>query len=182
MAKIKRGEIKKINESIQRVSIIDASKWFGLGLLKNKNKIKEELEILDNLQKDLNEFEEKRLNLCAKYVDRDENNAPIIENEEFKGVAENPQFKIELIDLKNKYEKLFTEINSILEEEIEIDFYLINFEHFPEIIKPAEIEILSIMIKDTEIEEEKELEKLKTENTELKNRIAQLEQIVKDNR
>ncbi len=174
MAEVTRNDIKLIWNVMQIVGEKPASKRFSLGLTKNKRRMKEELEVIKETEKGLTDFEDKRLQLCGKYVARHPDGTPIIENNEYKGVASSPAFRIDLAELRKKYEKDITEVSEIMNEKIEIDFYQITYKDVPDIIKPGEYDALDVMITDPE-EEQREITRLTAENISLKKKGIDLE-------
>ena len=173
--KIKRGEVKVLFATIQKLlnSTEKTNSKFAYALAKNKSRLREEIESLQEAEKPIAEFENKRVELCKQYALKNKDGNPVLEDNVYKGVAESFEFQQKFESLKEKYELPLSQMEKLYTEEVEVDFYLIDKAELPEIIIPAEVDILFPLIKDSE-EEKSQIEKLKGEIVELKKKIAEL--------
>jgi hypothetical protein len=152
--KIKRAELYKILSGLNELSNAKGVK-FAYAVLKNKKAIEKELEILEELKKPSEkeqEFEKKREGLCIKYAKKDENgNAKIKDNqyiiedndklqEDFKKLVEDNK------NLEQEKVKKQKELNSLLEEEVDIDLYKIKQDNLPNEITANQLEKIELII------------------------------------
>lgn len=127
---------------------------------KNISLAKNEIEALQKAQakaempEGVRECELKRIELCKKYCNKDEDGELIIINEKFD-IPLDAQNKIdkELVKLQEEHkdafeekEKIEKEFSELLEEDVKIEFHKIKLEDLPERISPAEIKIIEDLI------------------------------------
>jgi len=130
----------------------------------NKDKIKSIKEVITEINKpskEQNEYQEKRIDLCKKYCDKDDNGNPITtkkDNKEiFSGLENNEEFKKEFEQLNEDNKGVIEEIENqskqlseLLEEEESIEWKKINIDLFP---NNTETEIIEFFIEIQLIEE-----------------------------
>lgn len=121
-------------------------------IIKNTKKIKEELDIAKDLLKDeeYDNYTKKRIELCEKYSDRDENNKPKLNNNSYVISEENTnKFNSEISTLQNEYqliiEGFIKKENEVLEEDIKIDFYKIKLDNLPKDLSNNDLAVLELM-------------------------------------
>lgn len=155
---MKRKEITTILNSLNEVSEIKGVK-FAFAILKNRKKLETQIEedktIFEEILKPsegFKEFETKRVDICVLYSEKDENGDPITENDQYK-INELDKFNSELTLLSDKYKeeiegryKQVSEYNSLMEENIVIDFVKVNYEDLPSDISEKQLRGLEFMI------------------------------------
>lgn len=114
----------------------------GYALSKNKNKLKEEIEVIGEQEKSMvtDEYEaytEKRKAICTEFAKKDESGNPVISNNEYI-IADQAGFdaKYELLkeeykDTIDKYDEKVKEFEKFLDDVVEIDLHVININSFP---------------------------------------------------
>jgi len=162
--KLKRIKIIELQHGIQQCGNLRGSK-FAYIIAKNLIRIKEEVEALDKVREEskaYREYTNKRVELCIKYAEKDENGVALIRNNRYVGVDGNPEFEKELEVLKGEYKTALDEYdrnvetyNSMLDEEIEIPIQQIERELIPENITVQAMTMIMPMIKDEGIIEVK---------------------------
>ena len=151
---MKKRELYNCLQALDSVKELKGIK-FAYVSLKNKKKIEEEINLFEEVVKanpKFEEYEQKRIKLCELHSEKDSENKPIISNDKYKILDEN-KFNSELDVLKKEYQDVINErikqindYNSMLEEEINLEFEKINFEHIPENISSKELESIDFMI------------------------------------
>lgn len=132
---------------------------FAYFIAKNLKLIREEIETLkklDAISDGFKMFEVKRIALCEKYSEKDDNKGPIIENQSYKISDKNrKKFNKELESLKEKYKesldekkKKDEELQEILDEESELKFYKIKVSDLPNDISANTLMILEELIEE----------------------------------
>lgn len=121
-------------------------------IVRNTKKLEEEINIYQELFKPSEkflEFEEKRIELCNKFCDKNEEGKPIINNGVYQGVDKNNLFIVEYERLKNEYVNELKErddqikkMNEFLSEEINFDFLKIKLEDVPNDISVDQMAVL----------------------------------------
>ena len=155
---MKRKEITTILDSLNGVSEIKGVK-FAFAILKNRKKLETQIEedksIFEEILKPsdgFREFETKRVDLCVLYSEKDQDGNPITENEQYK-IIEMEKFNAELTllsdthqeDIENRYKQV-ADYNSLMEEDITIDFVKVNFEDLPTDVSEKQLRGLEFMI------------------------------------
>lgn len=155
---MKRKEITTLLNSLNEVSEIKGVR-FAFSILKNRKKLETQIEedklIFDEILKPsdgFKEFETKRVDLCVLYSEKDDNGNPITENDQYK-ITDMVKFNSELSLLSNDYNefieeryKQVSEYNSLMEEELVIDFNKVNFDDLPTDISEKQLRGLEFMI------------------------------------
>lgn len=155
---MKRKEINTLLKALDGVSEIKGVK-FAFAILKNRKKLETQIEedksIFEEILKPsdgFKEFENKRVDLCVLYSEKDENGNPLTENEQYK-INDVEVFNKELETLSEKYSedinnryKQVSDYNSLMEEEIEITFVKVNYEDLPEGVSEKDLKPISFMI------------------------------------
>ena len=150
-------ELYKLLNSLQLPSDVNAK--FTYGLYKNITLIQPEIDALRTIMiedQQIDEFEQKRLELCNQYAQKDENGNPIIQNNEF--IIDNieeftnkfKELETQYKDVLEKNKQKIQEINNILNEEIEQPIYCLDLNTIPNGIGLKEMKYLSLLIKNEE--------------------------------
>jgi hypothetical protein len=126
--KVKVESLLKVWVAIRNIEKEKSSIKWAYGISKNKNKIQGEIESIGNIEKIVQEIEQERIKYCEDHADKDEKGEPILENGKYKGVKKNSN---EIISLIEKTKKAINDYNEILKKEVEIDFYMIDFDDVP---------------------------------------------------
>jgi len=163
-ADIKRYELVTMRTGIKRCRKYQGVK-FGFGLAKNQRRIETELTDMQTKLKftdKYKEFDEKRIELCKKHGDKDENGKakqipdPMNpDNKMFLGIDDNPEFDKEIEKLTKEYQKevddfkdRLKQYNELLQEEIKFELHMISIDDIPPEITAEEIAPLINMITD----------------------------------
>lgn len=155
---MKRKEIPAILSTLDEVSELKGVK-FAFSVLKNRKtfekQIEEDKEIFEKIlapTEDFKEFETKRIELCTIHSEKDEVGNPIVENDQYK-ISDYDSFNIELEKLYEKHKetvesrkKQIDDYNSLMEEELELEFKKVSFEDIPEDISEKQLRILEFML------------------------------------
>ena len=164
MAKVTRRKLMELAEAIDGVGGLSGIK-FCYGVMKNSKQIMPELEALATglkHSKRFKEYNEKRLELCEKMAKKDENGKPIKVPlpEQGRGAmtyvfTSQVEFDKELDKLREEYKgeleerkKLVEEYEVALDEEIDMDYYMIEFSDVPENITSKQLNGISDLIAD----------------------------------
>lgn len=129
---------------------------FAYAVAKNRDCVMREVRPLQQSiepSKEIAEYEEERVKLCLVHCQKDEGGKPLIQNGVYVGVNGNPEFEKALEELKEKFqealdkqEKDKAEYDRLLDEEVEIEFHLLQFVDVPKEITAAQmISIFPIM-------------------------------------
>lgn len=151
---MKKKELFKAVESLNSVSELKGVK-FAYTTLKNKKKIEEEIKFLEEVVKPSDkflEYEQERIQLCNQFADKNEDGSPVIENNQFK-IQDMDTFNKKLENLKKSYdgvleerEKQIFEYNSMIDEEVGIEFTKLNLNDLPTDISAEQLEKIDFMV------------------------------------
>jgi len=165
--KIKRKELFLLQKAFVAVKDLKGIK-FAYAIAKNNKLINSEIETLQEIIKPdekYGEYDQKRIELCEKFCEKDENGKPKkidIRNRENKiigynyvGLESNSEFKEklkvfmkenkEIIDSQKEKEK---EYNKLLDEKVDINIYKIKLEDIDENITPAQMDGIVLLINE----------------------------------
>lgn len=159
--KITKKQLIKFWNTIEGIAFVDFNRKFSYCIVRNKMKIKDEINALAEAQKPSEEFvnyENNRLGLCEQFCERQEDGKPMYSNKNYVFSAENKSIldsKMDVLtkeneDVINTHNEQMKQIVSILEEEIDVDFYQISIDDFPDTITPDALETLSCLVKEEE--------------------------------
>lgn len=110
---------------------------------RSESRMKEELTAIDAVMKPYHEYEEKRLKLCKELCEKGPDGAPVmLPDGKFKGVDEHPDWHPRIDALKAEYEKQVEEVNKMLDEEVEIDFFQADVKDLPAEMSKQDMDIL----------------------------------------
>jgi len=127
---------------------------FNYALKRNKEILKKELSIIESSfvpSPDYEKLEEERVNILAKYVERDEKGNPVVENGDFKVSDENKElFNKDFAPIKEKYmeatkdqQKRVQEFTSMVEEnDISFELHSFKLNDLPEDITQEQMEFI----------------------------------------
>jgi hypothetical protein len=139
------------------------NKIFSMYLVLNTKKFNSIIEEIQEIQKssvpseEYTELQKKELEIVNKYVEKDENNKPVMVNDRGFKIKSDcveiySQEKKELIDnnknILDEYKKVIDNIEVLMDEEVDVDVMPIPFDSVPEDIEVDKLEILSDIIKD----------------------------------
>lgn len=152
----------KLHQLVEiRKKLDDLSKYEGIefaySVYKNKQIIDKkmaEVDFIRNIDPEVVEYENKRIQLCEDYSEKDSNGKPIIENDLYKIIDLN-NFEKKIGELNEKYksflEKRQSQIdlfNTRMNEDCELNFHKIEIKDLPKDFKTAEdLESISYMLK-----------------------------------
>lgn len=155
---MKRKEIQVALNSLNEVTELKGVK-FAFCVLKNRKKIETQIEddkaIFEEILKPsqgFNDYENKRVDLCVLFSDKDENGNPLTENNQYK-ISNIEEFNVELNKISEEYsesidgrKKQVEEYNSLVEEDVTINFQKANFEDLPSDLSEKQLRALEFMI------------------------------------
>jgi len=130
---------------------------FNYGILKNINKIKPEIESLQESSKptpEFQEFEKKRVELAKECAKKDDKDKPVIEGDQYQ-IEDRKAFDKKLDKMREESkvtidarEKQIEEYNKMLDEEVSIDLYKIKLDVIPEDITSEQMNSISEIIEE----------------------------------
>ena len=152
---MKRKDLVELNNVLHELSGEKHKVKFSFFVARNINKIKPEIDAIIDVNKpcdEKQEYEKKRLDLCEKYAEKDENGRAKISNKNEYVMGENQKiFNEEMEKLKEEREiadKLekdrISQFEEMLDEEVEFDGYKIKIDNLPEEIKPSFLNVFLI--------------------------------------
>ena len=156
--KLTKKEILELWKVFKEASKLQGKK-FAYAILINEKKIKDEVETIQTIAKPSEEYMKyikEQMQIVNEFTVKDEHGNPIGDNGIYqlqpkrKDIA---QFKLEQLSQKyktdiEKQNKVNEEINTILSEEIDIDFYKISFDDIPEEVNKEQLEKLMLIVKE----------------------------------
>jgi hypothetical protein len=157
--KITKQKLLELEGIISMLARQKAPVKFSYALLRNRDIVEREAKPIRELQKpsdEIMEYEKKRKGLCEDYADKDKNDEPIVENNNYKIPDDKfEEFEEKVEELKEEYKEAIEEhegkneeIMKILEDKVELDFHQVSMKHLPDVISPYELDVLRVMISD----------------------------------
>lgn len=155
---ITKKEILELWKVFKEVSKLQG-KRFAYAILINEKKIKDEVETIQTIAKPSEEYAKyikEQMQIVNEFAMKDERGNPIGDNGIYQlqpKRKDTAQFKLEQLNQKYKIEiekqnKVNEEISTILNEEIDIDFYKISFDDIPEEVNKEQLEKLMLIVKE----------------------------------
>jgi hypothetical protein len=159
MIKAKRIELMTMLGNLRKVGNMKGFK-LAYAVARNKRALELEDDALNNALASSDEhaeYEKKRLQLCEKYGEKDEAGNPKIEKGRYVGLHTIPEWKKEHDDLTEEYKDVLeaerqkkVDYNNMLEEEIEIDMFMVGIDQIPQDVTVDQMDALMLMIRDYE--------------------------------
>lgn len=145
---MKKSELVIIGNVLENMSKIDsASVKFKYAIARNIKLlapiVSPILEMRDKIQK---EFENTRIEICKNHCAKDESGEPIFEGDNFTGLQGNAEFETDIKGLYDSFKTKFTDFNSLIEEDEEINLYKINLSDIPNDITTEQFIVLEPII------------------------------------
>ena len=154
--RIQRSKLLGLLQGINAINLPGVK--FNYALIKNKNKIQSELEVLSkvmNVSKELGEYDVKRTELCKVHCTKDAKSKPVIKNKKYEGLDNHPEFEKGLKELETEYKdaldgrkKQVEEYNTLILEEIDIPLHEILFKDVPEQITTRQLDSIMLLISE----------------------------------
>ena len=129
----------------------------GYAVARTKAKLRHEIEALDEAlkpDKDFQAYEEKRLQLCRKYAQKDAQGNPIIQGDQFMFGENRGGFDAEMVPLSEEFAQAIEDRRKQVEDyqdslrgPIEIEVHQIGLEDVPEDATVAQVAVLIHLIK-----------------------------------
>jgi len=155
---MKRKDFGLAMNALDSVSELKGVK-FAFAVLKNRKKIEiqvdEDKAIFEHILKPsegFKEYEAKRIALCEANSEKDENGKPITEEDRYK-IIDVKSFNVELENLSKEYEasiddrkNQINEYNSLMEEDIELDYQVVSFDDLPTDLSESQLRSIEFMI------------------------------------
>ena len=116
---------------------------FAYAVVKNRAKVDSIINALYKVKRHSKEkeFERRRVEICEKYCDKDDDNNPVLEHDAFQGLQDNADFDTDMDKLRKEFkavmdhrEKEKKVFDARLEEEVEIDIHKVFLDIIPEAI------------------------------------------------
>lgn len=145
---MKKSELVVIANVLEKLAKVDsASVKFKYAIARNIKIVAPIvapiIEMRDSIAKD---FDEKRIALCKKYCAKNESGEPILEGDNFTGLAGNVEFETEFAELGKGMKVKFDEIQQIVDEEEDVVFYKIKIADIPNEVTTEMFVILEPLI------------------------------------
>lgn len=156
--KLKLSEIVDFYEGLKLLSDIESEFDFSYAVAKNKRIAKSYVEVLEDkfkASKEFEEYQQKRLKLATEMAEVDENDQPVIRNNSYVIKKElRAEFKTKFEELKTEYKlaieaqkELLDKQENTLNEEKEVDFYLISKTLLPK-LTPKQMDVVLYFLKE----------------------------------
>jgi len=154
-----RSELLNFNRALSVVGSLRGVK-FAYARSKNIKAVSGEVESCQEAlkpSKRFSEYDDKRVDVCKKYCDKDGNGNPIIRDGSYIGIEpnENADFDKEHGKLQEEYsetieerKKVVDEYNELLEEEAKVELYMLKLENVPEQISADQLHGIMPMIEE----------------------------------
>lgn len=118
------------------------------GIAKNIKLIADEVNATEKIRNKITEeFENKRIEICEKFAEKDEEGNAKIVNNNYIGIP-NEMFNKEMDTFKAEYQPKIDELIEFLKEDVELDLYKMKLECFPNTLKPIDIAVLMPIIEE----------------------------------
>lgn len=153
---MKNKDLFRLYQGLTDVSYFNGVK-FAYSIVKNKKNIESEIKTMEEIIKPSDKFqayEQKRVEVCEKHCERQENGQPVVENNAYK-IIDQITFNSELLELKESNkdvlefrEQQLIEYNELLEEESKIELVKISVDNLPNGITPLQIESIYEIIEE----------------------------------
>ena len=138
--------VKDAFVSINKVSNDKGTAKWAYGLAKNKGFMKSEIDGIIAVEGRIISMERKFVDYCKEHAKKDEKGNPLVDKGSYVGIDyENDKA---LKDIVEERQKEIDALNSLLKDEVEMNFHRIDFEEVPEKIAPVDFEKLSIFINE----------------------------------
>ena len=155
--KIKLSKLAGLLQGFNLVNNLSGFK-FAYGIAKNRKIVEEELKILSEVitpSKEFTEYDKQRVELCKKYATKDAKGKPVIVNGAFSGLKQNSKFDKEIEELRTKFKvaldkrrKEEEDYNKMLEDEIDVNFHMIEAKSIPDNITVGQMQSIMPVVKD----------------------------------
>jgi hypothetical protein len=155
---MKRKNFGPAMNALDSVSELKGVK-FAFTVLKNRKKLEAQLEedksIFETIltpSEGFKEYEQKRLSLCEVHSEKDEEGKALTEGDRYKIIDLNV-FNLELSELSEEYKasiddrkNQIDEYNSLMEEDMVIEFQTLTFTDLPEDLTESQLRSLEFML------------------------------------
>jgi len=138
--KIQLSELIELSQGLTAVDPLRGVK-FTYAVAKNNIAIRKEIQSCKAALKETKqhkEYNKKRIEICEKHADKNENGKPIFKGDTYSGVVGNKDFEKEIDDLKSKYsnaiserKKAIEDYNELLEQEVDVNIHKLKREDLP---------------------------------------------------
>jgi hypothetical protein len=149
---VSKRQILEIGKCFEDIKHLKASAGFIYGCAKNKQVIKAEFDALVEVLKPLEgqqEYEQKRIKLAGEFARKDADGKPLLINGDRYDILDMQGFNEKYEILKSEHKELVEkieakekELESILSQKVELDFWEIKYEYLPDGLSGAHGEIL----------------------------------------
>lgn len=155
---MKRKDIPTVLNTLNEVSEMKGVK-FAFSVLKNRKTIESQMEsdreIFEKIliaTDEYKDFEAKRIELCVLHSEKDDNGEPVVENDQYK-IIDTQKFGEELNTISEQFkdaidgrQKQIEDYNSLMEDELTLEFKKVSFEDLPQDITEKQLRQLEFMI------------------------------------
>ena len=155
---MKRKDFGLAIDALDGVTEIKGVK-FAFNVLKNRKKLEAQVEedkpIFEEILKPsdgFQEYEKKRITLCETSSEKDDDGKAITEGDRYK-ILDMNKFNGDLTNLSEEYKesvedrkKQIEEYNTLMEENMSIDFQKLNFDDLPEELTESQLQTIEFML------------------------------------
>ena len=150
--KLIKRDLMRLSNAIAAIEGRKFSVKFSYFLAKNKIQLKEEIELLEKIKEvseEYKEYDNKRAKLALEHADRNPDDSPKIDNQEFLITILAGKFQEAVSKLKEDYEEVIEQRNQqmrdfeeLLKETTTYSGAKIDIKDIPDDIEPVVIEVL----------------------------------------
>jgi hypothetical protein len=158
--KVKRVDILNLWHALENLKGKKGNIHFSYFIAKNRLKIKDEIDSINEAQDSSDEFKEydkKRSALAESFAEKGNDGKPVIKNNQYV-IQDREKFEKELDKVKSKYKKVISEreeqlqkLRGFLDEDIDFVGHKIELGYLPPDIEPLFLEVM--MVVDLIVEE-----------------------------
>ncbi|HPT70890.1 MAG TPA: hypothetical protein PLE74_01250 [Candidatus Cloacimonadota bacterium] len=128
---MKRVDLLKLASGLMAVGNVEGSMKWTYAISKNRKKIKDEIETIQDVQK---KIEDGRIELCKELAEKDDKGNPVmLEMKDEKDAVINTEFSIKdrtkLVEYLNKKNE---EFKKFLDEEIKVELHKMKLSEIPD--------------------------------------------------
>jgi len=145
---MKNKDLFRLYQGLNDVSYFNGVK-FAYSVVKNKKLIEAEIKTFEEVIKPTEEFqkyEQKRVETCEKYCERQEDGKPVVENNAYKIIdkisfdKELEQLKTDSQEMLDYREQQLKEYNELLDEDTKLELVKVSVDNLPNGITSSQIE------------------------------------------
>ncbi len=154
-----KNDVINLFSVIEEIRNLKIHPKFAYMISKNKKLIKAEMEIIREVSKpsdEIKKYDDERVALCTQYANSDVDGKPIIVKNSYQFTDENRvEFERELVDISARYDdaladhqKRMGELDIMMKEPCEIEFYKTSLDFFPDSLKQYQYDVLLCFVSE----------------------------------